>query len=87
MDSYTVQYSASVRGCTGVQPTQGGPITISGTSTMFTIPNLEEDSDVSGTVSAVNIRGTTPATFNTRTTSASMCCTCHSYTRCLTFAP
>ena len=71
VDSYTVQYSASVRGC-NVQ-SQGGPISINSTQRNFTITGLEEDSDVSVIITAVNIRGSTSApVFTTSTTIAGM---------------
>ena len=69
MDSYTVQYSARVRGCSGVPPTQGGPI-INSTLRMFTITGLEEDSEVSGTITAINMHGRMVAEFITTTTTA-----------------
>ncbi len=71
MDSYTVQYSASVRGCSDVPPTQGSPMTISSTLRRFEIINLKEDSEVSGTIAAVNIRETASAPFTTSTLTAS----------------
>ena len=70
MDSYTVQYSASVRGC-NVQPQTGGP-TSTGTQRSYTITGLQEDSDVTVTVSAVNIRGTASTMVTTSTLTASM---------------
>ena len=73
MDSYTVQYSARVRGCSGVPTLNRLQADISRNERSFVINNLEEDSDVSVTLRAVNIRGTNSAAFNTRTTTASMC--------------
>ncbi len=71
MDSYTVQYSASVRGCS--LPLQTGGLTSTGTQRSIAINGLEEDSDVSVTITAVNIRGSTSASvFTTSTTTAGM---------------
>ena len=69
VDSYTVQWNATVRGC-GTQ-SQGGP-TSTGTQRSFVISNLEEDSDVSGTVSSNNPGGSVSASFSTSTLTASM---------------
>ncbi len=71
VDSYTVQYNASVRGCN--PPSQKiGNTSINGTLRMFEITNLEEDSDVSVTIMAVNIRGSSSAMVTTNTLTASM---------------
>ena len=70
VDSYTVQYSASVRGCSDVPPTQGGPTTISSTLRMYEITNLKEDSDISGTIAAVT-GGSASTSFTTSTLTAS----------------
>ena len=71
VDSYAVQYSASVRGCSDVPILSD--MTIGITMRSHTITSLNESSDVSGTITAVNIRGSTSATFTTNTFTASMC--------------
>ncbi len=71
VDSYTVQYSASVRGCN--PPSQkSGNTSINSTLRNFTITGLEEDSDVSVTIAAVNIRGSNSALVTTNTLTASI---------------
>ena len=70
MDSYTLQWTATVRGC-GIQ-SQGGPTTRSNSERSFVISDLEEDSDVSGIVRATNSGGSDSASFNTSTLTASM---------------
>ena len=74
MEDYTVQYSASVRGCSDVPPAERVPMTISGTLRRFEITNLEEDSEVSGNITAINIRGRMLASFTTSTLTTSMYC-------------
>ena len=70
MDSYTVQWTATVRGC-NTQP-QSGTTTRSRSDRSFVISDLEEDSDVSGTVRANNPGGSVSASFSTSTLTASM---------------
>ena len=70
MDSYTVQWIATVRGCT-TQP-QSGTTTRSSSERSFVISDLEEDSDVSVAVSANNPGGSVSASFSTSTLTASM---------------
>ena len=70
MDSYILEYNATVRGCVDIPPTQGGPIIINSTLRMFELTDLEEDSDIAGTITAVNIRGRSSSTFSTMTLSA-----------------
>ena len=70
MDGYTVQWTATVRGC-GIQ-SQGGPIPRSSSERSFVISDLEEDSDVSGSVRANNPGGSVSDSFNTSTLTASM---------------
>ena len=69
VDSYTVEYRATVRGY-GIQ-SRGGP-TSTGTQTTFTINGLQEDSDVTVTVTASNIRGSSLKTIQTSTTTTGM---------------
>ena len=70
MESYSVQYTATVRGCN--LPSQSRTITIDSTERSFPISRLEENSDVSGSVAAVNIRGRNTASFSTNTFTASV---------------
>ena len=70
MDNYTVQWTATVRGC-GIQ-SQGGPTNRSSSERSFNISDLEEDSYVSGTVRAHNPGGSVSASFSTSTLTASM---------------
>ena len=72
VDSYTVQYSASVRGCSDV-PVMMNTMTLGSTTTMFEITGLEEDGIIMGTVDAVNIGGSVSAEFTINTNSASRC--------------
>ena len=69
MDSYILQWTATVRGC-GIQ-SQGGPTTRSGSERSFVISNLEEDSTLSVTITALNIRGSASVAYNTNTYIAS----------------
>ncbi len=69
VDSYTVQYNASVRNCS-VELV--GPMTISSTVRRFEITNLKEDSEVSVIITAINIRGSNSTLVNTNTLTASM---------------
>ena len=70
MDSYTVQWNATVREC-DIQ-SQGGPTTRSSSERSFAINGLEEDSDVLGTVSANNPGVCVSASFSTSTLTSSM---------------
>ena len=70
MDSYTVQWTATVRGCT-TQPQSGNTIR-SSNERSFVISDLEEDGYVSGTVRANNPGGSVSASFSTSTLTASM---------------
>ena len=71
MDSYTIQYNASVMGCSDVLPSTNTTFVDSSTTT-FEITNLEEDSTVMGTVAAVNIRGNAFTQFTTNTIATRM---------------
>ena len=68
MDSYTVQYSATVKGCN--IRSHGGPTSTGGTQRSYTITGLQEDSDVTVTVTAINIGGSSSRTLQTSTTIA-----------------
>ena len=72
MDNYTVDYTATVRGCSDLAP-QSDTITLPGSSRMVNITGLEENSDVGLTVNANNARGSTERPFEgpRRTTMAS----------------
>ena len=70
MDSYSVEYTATVKRCN--RPSQSRTMTIDSTERSFPIKGLEEDSIVSGSVTAVNIRGRRPASFSTGTFTASV---------------
>ena len=72
MDSYTVQYTATMR-ASNIQ-SQGGPISLPGTQRNFTISDLEENTDVIATITATNIRGSYSAEIITRTIAASKLC-------------
>lgn len=71
MDNYTVQYSAHVLNCSDEAPTQSGMMTINSNMRIYEITNLEEESDVSITITAINIRGNSTAAFTTTTLGAS----------------
>ena len=71
VDSYTLEYSASVIGCSDVQPREGN-VTINGSQTRFDISNLQDNSNVLGTVSAVNNEGSRSASFSVRIPPAGM---------------
>lgn len=70
MDSYTVEYTATVRGCSEILE-QHESQTLSRASTSLEITGLEEDSTVTGTVAAVNIIGMAVGIFTTNTLTAS----------------
>ena len=71
MDSYTVQYSATVIDCSDILPSNA-TIHLDSTTTLFVITGLEENNIVMGNVTAVNIGGTASANFTTNTITASM---------------
>ena len=68
VDSYTVQYSARVRNCD--QQSSFGPIPFNASQRSYRISGLEEDSTVTGTLTAINIRGRTERGFSTTTITA-----------------
>ena len=72
MDDYTVQYNASIRDCKSVPSLTTGSSTIGREERMFEITDLEENSDVSVTLAAVNIVGSSSASVTTTTHTVSM---------------
>ena len=70
VDSYTLQYRVTVRGCG--PPSQTISQSFTSEQRNDVINSLQEGSDVSGSISAVNIRGSTSATFATSTDTTRM---------------
>ena len=63
MDSYTIEYTASVRSCSRVM-TQNGSTVLDGSSRMTSIRDIEEDSIVTVNLTAVNTGGTASAVLS-----------------------
>ena len=70
MESYTVQYSAGMSGCTS-SSRNGTIIDIVSTRRTFEITDLEEGSDIMGTVTAINRGGRSQTPFTTMTLATS----------------
>ena len=62
VESYTIEYNSTVRGCNDIPPIQHG-ISVSGADRAIGITNLEENSDIFGTISAINMIGRTSTLF------------------------
>ena len=70
MDNYTIEYTASVRSCSQVM-TQNGSTALDGSSRMTSIMDIEEDSIVTVSITAVNTGGTASAVLSKFTSTSS----------------